>query len=294
MPAIAPLFMMCTNYMYRSRDAAESGLQSGGTGVFVSITEAGLTWVYAVTNKHVVDSGHRGIRYTNAMGATAFLETAVEDWEISPDDDLAVCEPAIGDAQPPQHVPTTLFLEKDQRINGWSVYPGDDVYLFSRFVTHDGRQRNAPVLRFGSIAMLASESDPIRVGDQDQVGYLVECRSLSGASGSPAFVYLASSRLAAPDEPKGWIKSEFRLLGINCAHLPFWSRVYDGKDRTRRTQYWADDNSGIAVVIPAWRLLGLLQAERFVVRRSAEIQQRRAATYRLALRPLTSSLPSPY
>ena len=61
-----------------------------------------------------------------------------------------------------------------------------------------------------------------RRGEREQVAFLVECRSLSGFSGSPAFVHLAQPRLT---EQRGWIPSGLRFLGVDCAHIPFWSQA---------------------------------------------------------------------
>ena len=154
--------------------------------------------------------------------------------------------------------------------------------LFGRFVNHEGHQRNKPVVRFGNIAMMPDAAAPVRVGDLDQLAFLVECRSLGGFSGSPAFVSLAQRRWMGGVQKSGPSPSVPKFLGVDCAHLPFWSAVCESRDPMRRVpDLWSETNSGIAVIVPAWRLLKLLNDDHLVqARHREEIQisnQRRLA-----------------
>lgn len=82
-----------------------------------------------------------------------------------------------------------MFLEAPV-LGMAGIGPGDDVARLGRFITHDGRQRNKPLARFGNIAMMHDNAEPIEIAPgRHQVGLLVECRSLSAFSGSPVFVY---------------------------------------------------------------------------------------------------------
>jgi hypothetical protein len=71
-----------------------------------------------------------------------------------------------------------------------NVGPGDEVYFMGRFIAHDGKQRNTPIVRFGSIAMMPRE--PVHQTQRafDQESFLIEARSLSGFSGSPVMLYI--------------------------------------------------------------------------------------------------------
>ncbi len=74
-------------------------------------------------------------------------------------------------------------------IQDYDLGIGDDVYTVGRFVNHDGKQRNNPVVRFGNIAQMPIE--PIKQDDGHlQDSYLVECKSVAGYSGSPVFAYV--------------------------------------------------------------------------------------------------------
>jgi hypothetical protein len=102
--------------------------------------------------------------------------------------------------------------------------------------------------------MMPDVDEPVDLGNgRSQVAYLVECRSLPGASGSAVLGFPALVRF---DTLQAWIGPP-RLLGIDCAHLPRWTHVYE-RDRATRTGYTVEMNSGISVVIPAWRLHDLL------------------------------------
>jgi hypothetical protein len=51
-------------------------------------------------------------------------------------------------------------IDENGEVEGWPIFPGDEVLLPGRFISHDGRQRNKPILRFGNISMLPDASIP--------------------------------------------------------------------------------------------------------------------------------------
>jgi hypothetical protein len=112
----------------------------------------------------------------------------------------------------------------------------------------------------------------VKVGDYEQIAFLVECRSMSGFSGSPAFVHLTQPRLT---DQKGFIGSGLRFLGVDCAHLPFWSQAQESRNRnaTKIPNNWVETNSGIAVVIPAWRLKKLMNEDHLVKERERYLRE---------------------
>lgn len=257
---IDPKYLQATIYLYPSVSAARDGVAVGGSGFVLGVMsqDASLIIRYAVTNKHVIDGGCRVIRTNTRNGGLRIVETAPEAWTFAIDDDLAVAEfdgPAAGCIGMDEG-----FVEVDCTVDGWPIFPGDEVFLYGRFITQDGQQRNKPVVRFGNVSMLPDSDSPVKVGDREQLAFLVECRSLSGFSGSPAFVHLAQPRLT---DQSGWIPNGLRFLGVDCAHLPYWSQVREGPraDAPRIPQNFVETNSGIAVVIPAWRLKMLINGE---------------------------------
>jgi len=274
--AVDPYYLNSTVFLYPSEDSAMRGEAAGGCGSLIGTPSRHTPHFYphVVTNAHVVDHGHRFVRLNKKGGDVVVLKTKPEDWTVSVDDDLAVLPTYF----PPEAIAvsifTDMFLDESCMVEGWPIYPGDEVLFYGRFVGYDGKEQNKPVMRFGNVAMLPDDKATVRVNDRDQVAFLVECRSLSGFSGSPAFVRLADSRLPAPgsSSPEGWIPRGTRFLGIDCGHFPFWSSVYAEKTKSssRHPGMFVETNSGIAVVIPSWRVLNALNHESVVSQREAE------------------------
>jgi hypothetical protein len=126
-----------------------------------------------------------------------------------------------------------------------------------------------------------------------QEAFLVECRSLSGFSGSPVFVTTdqtysgedAQKVVRARQKEMGYTpapedQERVRaigmsgtqgpwLLGVDFGHLPLFRPVFD-KDEKTETDFRVDANTGIAGVIPAWRLLKLLEVDKLVKQRSRD------------------------
>lgn len=274
-----------TVYLYPSVEAAERGLSAGGSGFILGVMSpvGNLLYRYVVTNKHVVQAGHSVIRSNTWADGVAVVETVYEAWTFAKDDDLAVVEfDAAGGGC---IVMDEQFLEQDCQIDGWELLPGDEVFLFGRFVTYDGQQRNKPVVRFGNISMMPDVDTPVRFNQHEQVGFLVECRSLSGFSGSPAFVHLVQPRMT---ERKDWIPTAVRFLGVDCGHLPFWARSRGAarSDAPVVPNSYVETNSGMAVIVPAWRLKQLIDDESLVrAREAALVESETHARYESAASP---------
>jgi hypothetical protein len=74
-------------------------------------------------------------------------------------------------------------------LQGLGVGPGDEVFMVGRFVSREGKEKNTPAVRFGSLAMVPRESfgeEQVSSGEH----FLVNCRSIFGYSGSPVFVFI--------------------------------------------------------------------------------------------------------
>ena len=220
--------------------------------------------IYAVTNKHVVDGGCHVLRINNSGAGTITLHTKPDEWYSVPDDDVAVFPIRKQLGIRVGVIPERMFMpERDRGVQALGV--GDDAVLIGRLISHSGVERNKPIARFGSIAMMADDEEPIDLGGRKQVAFLVDCRSLSGSSGSAVLGYRVGQRgnmmIVGP--------AEAVLLGIDCAHLPFWTRVCQKQDRQSAVDppLWVESNSGIAVVVPAWRILNLLNLEVLVKQR---------------------------
>jgi hypothetical protein len=181
-------------YLYPSVADAESGEKVGGTGFLVGIpseVHEGVTYQYAVTNSHVIREGNSPvIRLNTQDGATDVLELSRDDWvHHQYGDDLAVCPLEFSlDTHKFSLLARDWFLTKEE-MDEYDIGPGDDVFMAGRFVQHEGRQRNTPVVRFGNLSMMPYEPVTNMRGIK-QESFIVEMRSLSGFSGSPVFALI--------------------------------------------------------------------------------------------------------
>jgi len=296
--------------LYPTEEAAQEGIAAGGTG-FLAIVPSeenpGYGYVYAITNRHVIDAPFCSpvVRINTLQGDTEIREYKQEDWIPHPDgDDIAAVQ--IKDIQPERlklwAIPLREFANED-KLAEFEIGPGDEVFTVGRFITHSGLQRNLPSVRFGNISMMPEEEIADHRGHKQKL-YLVEVRSLRGSSGSPVFVYLSpwiprpsEFRGDAPEEIEEMLKSVAInmlgpwLLGIACADLPYkeevWAKVLVGGVETEvKTDAVAYSNSGQMAVIPAWRIQDfLLNDEGFKMAREASEKKRAETKAKSPLRP---------
>jgi hypothetical protein len=250
-----------------------------------------------ITNKHVLDSGGRFIRLNTTAGGVDVRETERHEWVDHPKGfDIAAYTLDI-EGQPFEYssISTSDFITREI-IADYDICPGDEAFLVGRLITPWGQQRNVPAVRFGNLSMMADPNEvAIGWGGVQQESFFVECRSLSGFSGSPVFVsttrtYTAenapkSMREPEKEEPiegeKKGLTATFVaaqgtwgpwLLGIDWGHLPLWTPVYSDKSLDNPVRdNWTEQNTGIACVLPAWHILDLLMnEEKFVKERKKD------------------------
>jgi hypothetical protein len=289
-----------TFYLYRSVSDAQAGNESGGTGFLVGIPSVheGRIHLYAVTNRHLIDAQFCVLRVNTTAGGMEPIQSKWGDWHPHPDGDDVSIMPVtdIDTAVRWHYIDEREFITEDL-ISQLDIGPGDEVFLVGRLITAAGTQRNKPVVRFGNISMLADPSEPIKHEKYgSQVSFLVECRSLSGFSGSPVFVtssqpllldeiarrFLGDRYQESPGMPRVRLPGRVIgptiaglngpwFLGIDWGHVPLWRSVHEQDKRTPVADGHAVEmNTGIACVIPAWRILELLNNEEFVKQRKAD------------------------
>jgi hypothetical protein len=254
--------------------------------------------IYAVTNKHVALRGFPVIRLNTVDGKHDVLELEHGDWIPHPDgDDLAIAPLDLPQERHDYYaISTNQFLSSDSV--GSYVGAGDDTFMVGRFVNHAGSQRNTPSLRFGNIAMLPFEK--IKLGkaanEYMQEAFLVEARSISGYSGSPVFIHkpreekingsesgnpfsLESfpmiSMMSGHGQGKAITKlvGHLNLLGIDCGHVPKHDKVVNGAGTPHPNGWKVPSNTGMAIVIPAWRLEDFLNRPELVMQRIKKNKQ---------------------
>lgn len=274
MPFIPERLRDCVVYLYPSVEAAQHGKHAGGTGFLVGVPSPvdSLTHLYAVTNEHVIrppsGSPSAVIRLNNADGTTEILDHAADEWQSHPSgDDIAITQLILGSGHRFSWIDQGEFITSAD-IERYHIGPGDDCFMIGRFIYQDGRQRNEPVLRFGNIAMMPQ---PIRQPDRnrDQDSFLVEMRSLSGFSGAPVMVHYVTVGTRAQPDPQidggvaysSLVTNKAWLLGVDWGSVPSIPNLLG--DQTDRSQM----PSGMAAVVPAWKITELLNIDEFVAAR---------------------------
>jgi hypothetical protein len=169
-------------------------------------------------------------------------------------------------------------------IDAYRIGLGDEAFLVGRLISHDGRQKNAPVIRFGNVSLMADPTELIKCEGHEQEGFLVECRSLSGFSGSPVFATTSqtyygqdaerisrhrragsSRRGGAPEGCFTLTQAGPWLLGIDWGHINLLKPVYDNEEQSPSLR--VNENTGIACVLPAWRIMEVLDKRDLVNQR---------------------------
>lgn len=260
-PPIRAEYLDCVVFLYPSVEAARVGnTASGGTGFLGSTAldrGSGLgpdqpRALYVVTNAHC--AVHTPVvRLNTEDGDVEIIEPQQSEWHYHPNrDDVAVLPLGLRSEHPKfqsMYVESNIGPVIDEghlfsETKCPRVQPGTDAFFVARYVTVSGVQRNLPVVRFGAVAMAPTE--PIERPDgTPQDSFLVEARSQNGFSGSPVFVYdVLGGGLGNPYAGIGNIA----MLGIVWGHLPTPT----------------GENSNMACVVPAWKIVELIETKELV------------------------------
>jgi hypothetical protein len=230
--------------------------------------------MYVITNSHVIREGKAAaIRFNTRDGGMGLIEDTGEGWIHHPDgDDIAVLPINIEYEQfKAKGIPVEWFVTKE-KLRQYLIGPGDEAYMVGRFINHEGKQRNLPAVRFGNLSMLPYE--PVRTGrGLLQESFLVECRSLPGYSGSPVFLHpVPFSMIPRPPVP-------VMFLGIDMGHLkdqrPVLNKaeLREGKRVSIDNNWLVETNTGMSCVIPAWKVLEVLEVEELVESRKQVLKE---------------------
>jgi len=276
MPRIRDDLLNSILYLYPSESDAKNGLNDGGTGFLVAVPAEKYpphSAIYAVTNSHVITHsekhGCKVIRFNTRDGNTEILKTENKQWIHHPEhDDIAIMRLPFKEGIKSYYIHANAFITQDD-IHEHNIGPGDDTYMIGRFSGHSGKKNNLPCVRFGNISMMPYESIFQRERMHEQECFLIETRSLTGSSGSPAFLYIPPTA----DRPeydilKTFQKSRQWFLGINCGHIHLSEKIYKnitGQNTQKACKnFTVPINSGQAMVIPAWRIYNMLYSDDFI------------------------------
>jgi hypothetical protein len=163
----------------------------------------------------------------------------------------------------------TNFFVTDEMVGSKSIGVGDDVFMVGRFVDHDGGTNNVPAVRFGSISVMPTimKEEP---NSHKSESYCIDLHSRTGFSGSPVFVYRTiGTDLNEIFRTKTVTLSSgsvfVNLLGIHWGQFPeAWKDAQGNLIRGL---------SGMTCVIPAKRIVKLLNTEKLRKERQADDQK---------------------
>jgi hypothetical protein len=220
---------------------------------------------YVVTARHVLARSrpHGGLYLRVNQGGGGYEDLAIppEAWAEHPATDVAVARYQPGASDDIVTIPfDAIVSDQNPRYTTRFIWPGDDVAFVGWFSEYPGGGRNEPLMRFGNVSLVPEH--PVRVNLDPAFpesrtpveAYLVEARSWGGQSGSPAFI----------DRPTG---QGIGLLGLIHGHYPIKQEVKFLGDIADQGSASVDINSGIAIVIPAQKIIDTLMQEHLVEER---------------------------
>jgi hypothetical protein len=232
-----------------------------GTGFIVGYEEFGHTFLHLVTAEHVIALLHKmgaidpWIRVNTSDGYAKEFKVPYSGWTFHPSDgttDVAVCPFNIRAADfDLTWIPLIEMAATAGVIQKSKIGPGEEVVIVGMFRSHYGHERNRPVVRAGTIALL--DNEPVYTKWSGYTAaYLVEARSIGGLSGSPAFVQMAPIRIV--DEKAQYTEGrQYYLLGLVSGHFDLQS--IDEDSVPEETQRRGGINSGIGIVIPVEKII---------------------------------------
>jgi Trypsin-like peptidase domain len=307
MPRIWDSFTGIAVYIYGSLNDAKSGdtYSGAGSGFVVEYnheTNPKASSLYVVTNKHVVMKAKTPVIRFNRKDETVpeCFPTREDQWKCHPHGDDVAVFPMDRNWESLQFYSVNYVdFVTPQLIDYEDIGIGDDTVMVGRFITHEGKQRNSPSVRYGNIAMMNKETIWNRYLKIEQESFLVEIRSLPGYSGSAVFLYspcamndMSRRRFGIEKDKINIFSGETTdqeikasiarkgpyLLGIDWCHLQ--SKAYvvidvdsSGNDVRHPDRWFVNQNSGMAGVIPAWKILDILESKELMEQRRKETER---------------------
>lgn len=268
----------CTSFLaVRKESNGAIEFHPVGTAFFIGENVGRDRWAkYAVTARHVIDAsrphGSLWMRCVSRDGKKKKLfEFPQDGWWSHPTTDVSIVPLAIPlEEYNLRFIPVELFATPDW-IQEHDVGIGDRVIASGLFSQYLGSTRDAPVVRFGRIALMPEE--PLRIRSQGPMpsmeiaAILAELGAWGGQSGSPVFVYFSVDRdLFAGEVLRTQIPNP-RLLGLVHGHYAIPQGIFEKTEAFEHAH--VPLNSGIAIVIPAASILELLASEQAVEHRAA-------------------------
>jgi hypothetical protein len=282
-------------FLYESSDDARNGVNSGGTGFFVSVPSK--RWPDRVHHTHVISNWHVTtggppppcpvVRINRHDGAIETVEYHPDDWHyIQGGADIVVSPPLY--LQSNIHkvasalIDVLITAEQEKEVE---LGAADDVFMVGRFVDYEGVDETVPAFRFGHISIADARIRQI-TGYQGR-SIVADMHSRTGFSGSPVF-YWRTSGTVLPDSREGkGLKSgnilvaghELRIIGIHYGQFPeSWELKTKDNTSTRVKHHQAlitegayiEGLSGMTCIAPAQDIIDLLNKPELAAMREAK------------------------
>jgi len=235
--------------------------------------------MYVVTALHIIRGawgfGTIYMRLNKSDGTAHDYPVDVDDWFENKITDVAIMPFRIPEGVDFKFVPSTMLATNEVAYwRGMGITEGDEIFYVGMFAEHAGAKRNLPIIRFGNISLMPYEKvhikrDPNTDNYYPVDAYLVECRSRSGLSGSPVFVYFPTTR--DQGRVRSYESDMIPLLGLVHGHVR--------TDIQEQIMATTDDlasvlvNAGISIVIPAQDILNTFMQEDVVKHRKKRWQK---------------------
>jgi hypothetical protein len=256
----------------------------GGTGFLVAhpVTPdlPGIRITYLVTARHVAEalSSPFVIGINNVNGKLHLIDVDHADWIYHDDPSVDVSVVNIVLPHEPWAVfPSEHFAEENRLFTRFGV--GDLVYIVGLYRLFPGQTRISPVVHTGHVAMAPDDEIPMLNRTTQKIvgtrGYLIEAQTLEGLSGSPVFVrYTNVTEMSTGTGRVAAYSHDVFLLGI-------WQGAWDGIAGEVMTEQLRRSNAripvGMGVVIPARRIMEILNSPALEQERAEWLRQQREA-----------------
>jgi len=249
--------------------------QYAGTGFVVAVPGVhGNSHLYVVTSKRVAEKLECcpiivGFSYRD--GTKALLEAGNVQWYLHPTEpgavDAAVAPfaPAQWDLLDFEPIPEHLFAS-GERMHSASIGVGDEITAIGVFTRFSYEDRHMPLIRTGNLAMLPAEHIPVK-NFEPMEAYVAE---IDGLSGSPVWVrpnayFNAAQKGGGEEKPSVSFDSdtEMTFLGLLHGRWEVSKQAMEGQN----AQYTEDMISGMSIIVPAHKILEVINQEELVTMR---------------------------
>ncbi len=245
-----------------------------GTAFLVSVPSEreGQNFIYIVTAKHIIAKIRQmGLDKVwlrvNTHENFKWVDSDISHWDSHPDDYNLDVSVAMALFPPDKFDYKTISINigvTSEVIAEQMIGVGEDVFLTGLFSKHTGTKKNVPILRTGAISLLADPKEMVEVkimGINCLIeAHLIEARSIGGLSGSPVFVHLGNFR------PRGTKPTNTNIfwLGLMHGHWDIDPRPDEYEEDNTSLEHRERVNMGIAIVIPASKIIEVINLPKFV------------------------------